>query len=302
MHVNIVNTMSTQDVLREIAPLSEKDCFYVIERLKSEFNFPIHVHPEYELNFIENAKGAQRIVGDSIEKIDDLELVLITGENLEHAWINHHCQSASIREITVQFHPNLFKDNLINKNQFRSIKEMFEKAQKGVSFPREAIEKIRPLLMSLTLEKHGFYSVIKLMTILHELSLHFNARILSSSSFAGKVETFDSRRVKKVSEYIEKHFQEKITLTVIASLVNMSDISFSRFIKLRTGKCFSDYVIDIRIGHAIRMLVDSTHSIAEIAFLCGFNNLSNFNRIFKKRKNQTPKEFREQYRKKKVIV
>jgi AraC-like DNA-binding protein len=294
--------MNTQNILREITPLQEEDCFYVVERFRSEFTFPVHTHPEYELNFIEKAKGAQRIVGDSIEEIDDLELVLITSENLEHVWVNHNHKLTLIREITIQFHPSLFDGNLIRKNQFKSIKEMFEKARKGLLFPRKTIEKVEPMLSSLIFEKTGFYSVLKLMSILHELSKSEDSRILASSSFVGKEDSFDSRRVKTVHEYIEQHYKEKIKISDVAVLVYMTEGTFSHFIKRRTGKSFTDYVLDVRLGYAIRLLVDSTHPVAEIADLCGFNNLSNFNRIFKKKKLLTPKDFRNQYKKTKMIL
>lgn len=103
--------------------------------------------------------------------------------------------------------------------------------------------------------------------------------------------SFDSRRVQKVQEYINAHYQEEIRLNQLADMVGMTPVSFSRFFKLRTGKNLSDYIIDIRLGFAARLLVDSTMSIAEICYECGFNNLSNFNRIFKKRKNVRPKSF-----------
>lgn len=110
------------------------------------------------------------------------------------------------------------------------------------------------------------------------------ARTLSSSSFA-KIEVHsDSRRVQKVQDYIGKHYQEEIRLGLLADMVGMTEVSFSRFFKLRTGKNLSDYIIDLRLGHATRLLVDSTMAIAEICYECGFNNLSNFNRIFKKRR------------------
>jgi AraC-like DNA-binding protein len=294
--------MNTQNILREITPLSEKDCFYVVERFRSEFNFPVHTHPEYELNFIEKAKGAQRIVGDSIEEIDDLELVLITSENLEHVWVNHNHKLTMIREITIQFHPSLFNENFIHKNQFKSIREMFEKARKGLLFSRKTIEKVEPLLSSLLFEKNSFYSVLKVMSILHELSKSDDSRILASSSFVGKEDTFESRRVKTIHEYIEQHYNEKIKISDVAALVYMTEGSFSHFIKRRTGKSFTDYVLDIRMGRAVRLLVDSTCPVAEIADLCGFNNLSNFNRIFKKKKLLTPKNFRDQYKKTKMIL
>lgn len=98
--------------------------------------------------------------------------------------------------------------------------------------------------------------------------------MLSSSSFA-KIETFsDSRRVQKVQKYISTHYQEEIRLASLADMVGMTPVSFSRFFRLRTGKTLSDYIIDIRLGFATRMLVDSTRTIAEVCYDCGFNNLS----------------------------
>ena len=294
--------LSTQ-IIREITPLSDKDCFYIAERYKTEFTYPIHNHSEFELNFTEKAAGVRRIVGDSSEVIGDYDLVLITGKDLEHVWEQNECRSKEIREITIQFSSDLFFKSFINKNQFDSIRRMLDKAQKGLCFPMSAILKIYPLLDTLASEKQGFYAVIKFMTILYELSLfEEEARTLSSSSFAKIDIHSDSRRVQKVQEYINTHYQEEIRLGQLADMVGMTDVSFSRFFKLRTGKNLSDYIIDIRLGFASRLLVDSTMSIAEICYECGFNNLSNFNRIFKKKKSCSPKEFRENYRKKKKLI
>lgn len=291
------------DLFKEVSPLSSKDCFIVIERLKNTFNFPIHVHPECELNFIEHAKGAQRIVGDSVETIGEEELVLITNPRLEHAWVDHECKSHAIHEITLQFHTSSIPGELLEKNQFQSIKLLFEKAQKGVAFGSQTIKKIRPLLKSITCETDGFYSVLKLLTILHELSLAEDARELASRSFIQLENKADEDpRINKVVEYLNKNYQNQVRLFDVASLVNMSEPSFCRFIKQRTSKSFVDFLTDIRIGFAIRMLIDSTHPVAEIGYTCGFNNLSNFNRVFKKKKGMPPSEFRENYRKKKVIV
>lgn len=298
-----MNSLSASPVMREITPLSDKDCFYIAERYKTEFTYPIHNHAEYELNFVEKATGVRRIVGDSAEVIGDYDLVLITGEELEHGWEQYECHSPEIREITIQFSRDLFFESFINKNQFDSIRRMLERAQKGLSFPMTAILRVYPMLDTLASEKAGFYAVIKFLTILHELSMFGEeARALSSSSFAKIGVHSDSRRVQKVQEYINGHYQEEIRLGLLADMVGMTPVSFSRFFKLRTGKNLSDYIIDLRLGFASRMLVDSTMSIAEICYECGFNNLSNFNRIFKKKKNCSPKEFRENYRKKRVVI
>ena len=237
-----------------------------------------------------------------MEIIGNYDLTLITGEGLEHVWEQYHCKSDNIREITLQFSPNLFADSFIQKNQFDSIRRMFEKAKKGISFPMEAIMKVYPLLDTLSSEVEGFYAVIKFLSILYELSLFDNIHPLASSSFANTDDSADSRRVLKIYEYINLHYKENIRLKDLADLVGMTPSSLSRFFKFRAGKTVSEYIIDIRLGCASRLLVDTTNSITEICYDCGFNNLSNFNRIFKKKKGCTPKEFRENFRKTKVII
>lgn len=295
--------MITTELFKEVSPLSDKDCFIVMERLKSTFNFPIHIHPECEINFIEHARGAQRIVGDSVETIGDEDLVLITNPKLEHAWMNHECKSQNIHEITLQFHASSIPSDLLEKNQFQSIKRLLEKAQKGVVFGSESIGKVRPLLRTITCETDGFYSVLKLLMILHELSLAEDMRTLASHSFISLNKPLEEDpRINKVMEYLRQNYQQQVRLSDIAALINMSEPSFCRFIKQRTSKSFVDFLTDIRLGYAIRLLIDSTQSVAEIGYACGFNNLSNFNRIFKKKKGMPPTEFRENYRKKKVIV
>lgn len=292
---------NNENFIREITPLSDKDCFYIADRHKAGFTYPMHSHNEFELNFVEHAPGVRRIVGDSSEVIGDYDLVLIANPDLEHVWEQHNCTSQNIREITIQFVPT-FINGLIDKNQFSSIHKMLEKAQNGICFPIDAIMKTYSLIDKLP-EMKGFYAVVNFLTLLYELSLFTEqARTLSSSSFARIEVHSDSRRVQKVQNYINKHYREEIRLEQLANMVGMTEVSFSRFFKLRTGKNLSDYIIDLRLGHATRLLVDSTMNIAEICYECGFNNLSNFNRIFKKKKNCSPKEFRDNYRKKRTVI
>jgi AraC-like DNA-binding protein len=164
--------------------------------------------------------------------------------------------------------------------------------------------KVYKLLDDLSNESDGFYQMMRTMSILYELSLSPEARELSNSSFAQNSPsaiTSDSRRVARVEEYIAKHHTENIRLVDLADIAGMTPAAFSRFFKLRTGSTLSNYIIDIRLGIAARMLVDSTKTIAEICYESGFNNLSNFNRIFRKNKGMTPKEFRDYYYKKRII-
>ena len=284
----------SRSILKESPPLTKADCFSIYARFKTEFNFPVHYHEEYELNFIENASGVRRVVGSSIEEIDSLELVLV-GPNIPHAWFTYKCKSESIFEITIQFHRDLFNETFLKRNQLNFIRNLFERSLKGVSFSRRTIERVTPRLKALA-EKEGFESVLDLMAVLHELSLSPDSRTLSDDiTYNTELIYNDSERVEKVVAFINENFSRTIRLAEAAELVEMAETAFSRFFKAKTGITFVDYLNDIRIGHASRLLIDTTSPIAEIAQECGFTSLTNFNRIFKKRKGLVPKDFREKH-------
>ncbi|MGN0230309.1 MAG: AraC family transcriptional regulator [Muribaculaceae bacterium] len=288
-------------IITEITPLQAEDCFYLIDRYKACFNYPIHKHEEVELNFVQNCKNARRVVGDSMEVLNDCDLALIGG-GLEHVWEQCDCQSPRIREITIQFAPDLLGETFLGKNQLSSIRKLLDRAKRGVAFEMTTIMKVYGMLDDITHTQPGFYRVIKLLSILYELSKAEDCHELSSTSFAHSRTSSDSRRVQKVEDYIDRNYGSDIRLQDLADIVGMSPTAFSRFFKLRTGKTISEYIIDIRLGVAARKLVDSTMSIAEICYDCGFNNVSNFNRIFKRKKGCSPKNFREDYRKSKIVV
>lgn len=280
-------------IIREITPLTESDCFTFFKRVKSQFDFPLHTHEEFELNFIMNAKGAKRMVGDHSEIISNLELVLV-GSNLPHAWFTHQCQSKEITEVTIQFHRDLFDEKFLRRNQLSFVRTLLERSAKGIVFSAETAEILKPRFLNLH-QKSGFDSVLELMSILHDLSISRNMQTLSNTSFSHDSLSYNSRRIVKAFEYLQSNYDKNITLDEISKLVGMTEVSFSRFIKKSTGKTFIDSLNEIRIGHASRLLIDTTHTIAEISYQTGFNNLSYFNRIFKARNHATPKEFREHY-------
>jgi AraC-like DNA-binding protein len=237
-------------------------------------------------------------VGDNVEVIGDYDLVLVSSKELEHVLEQHECKSPKIREITIQFSPDIFEQNFTNKQQFDSIRKMLVKGQKGIAFPMSAIMKVYPLLDSLSMEQDSFYAVMKFFTILYELSKCKEAKTLSSSPFA-RIDTHsESRRVQNIQQYINENYKQDIRLPVLAQMAGMSAVAFSRFFKARTGTSLSDYIIDVRLGHASQMLIQTGTPVADICFECGFNNLSNFNRIFKKKKGCSPQEYRKQLKKK----
>ena len=294
--------MDERRILHEITPLMGKDVLYIADRRKKEFTYPIHNHEAFELNYVEHATGVRRIVGDSSEVIGEYDLVLITSPDLEHVWEQHECQSEEIREITVQFDFPMGEDSFFGKTPFLPMRKMLNEARKGLCFPVSAIMRVYDKLDTLSSIKEGFYAVMQFLTILYELSKCNGARPLASSSFAKIAVEDDSRRILKVKNFISKNFMDEIRLGQLSDIAGMSPSAFSRFFKLHTGRNLTDYIIDMRLGAASRMLVDTSRSISEICFSCGFNNLSNFNRIFKKKKGCSPSEFRENYHKTRIIV
>lgn len=282
-----------KEIIREITPLTQNDCFTLFSRKKTGFTFPLHTHEELELNLILNAAGTQRIIGDHVGEIGDTELALV-GPNLPHGWFTHHCNSMDIHEVTIQFNKDLLGQGLLQKNQLFHIKKMFEDSRQGLLFSKETVDSVAPRILDL--DKHvGFNSVLELFSILHDLSMARNTRKLSNVSFTKQNYAYSSRRLERVFEFMQREFANKVSLSDAAKVANMSDEAFSRFIKVHTGYTFTDNITEIRLGHVSRMLIDTTHSVGEIAYKCGFNNMANFNRIFKERKGCTPKEFKKKY-------
>lgn len=284
--------MIPTDFHREITPLAPEDSFLVFDRIKDDFDFPIHFHPEYELNFILNGKGVRRVVGDSMEEIGDIELVLV-GPNLQHGWELHNCRNKNIHEITIQFHNDLFDEKLLARRIMKPIKDMFDRSSHGILFSEKITDEVKGKILKLSkIDSIDYF--LELISILQDLATSRNQRLLSSYTFNNK--NFEnSDKIRVIYEYIQENYQNKISLDEISQLVNMSPVSFNRFIKKRTGKTFIEYVNDTRIGYAARWLIEKDLSIAEVAFKCGFNNIANFNRVFKKSKNCTPSEYREEF-------
>ncbi len=282
-------TKESLTVHREITPLNQGDCLMIFDRPKKKFDFPLHFHPEYELNLIKGAKGARRIVGDHVGVISDFELVL-TGSNLFHTWEQGSCTSSAIHEVTIQFHHDLFEENLLNRNIMKPLRNLLNRASGGVLFSEETTQNLLVRILNLS-KKNGVDSYIELLSLLYDLSNTRNQQTLSLSQ-QKEGDFYNSKKIKAVYEFIQTHYQRKIKLEEIAEAMNMTSISFSRLMKKRTGKTFVEFLNDYRIGCATRMLIESNENIAEIAYLCGFSNLANFNRIFKKQKNYTPSQFK----------
>ncbi|QLE01816.1 helix-turn-helix transcriptional regulator [Galbibacter sp. BG1] len=285
--------MSTlKNIHCEITPLSKQDCFLIFNEVKSKFNCPVHYHSDYELKFIRNGKGIKRIIGSNIENIDDIELVLI-GPHLLHGWETCEKQHKNIYELTIQFQEDLFTEELLCRNIMNNIRKLLYKSIYGVSFSKETAIAIADEIQA-AIKLEGMDYFLKMISILQILASSKNQRILSSLINL-KAEYKGVEDIQKVYDYIHKNFARKITLDEMASLINMSHVSFNRFMKKHTGKTLIDYLNEVRIGQASQMLIEKDYTVSEIAYLCGYNSIANFNRVFKKIKQYTPTNYREEF-------
>jgi len=182
---------------------------------------------------------------------------------------------------------------LMGKRLFAPIKEMLERSSRGLDFSEDTKQRVQGRILALS-QSHGFNTALDFFSILYDLATSQGQRTLASSTYdtSSVIKETKSRRIAKVCDYIEENYKNEIKLSSVAELIGMSESAFSHFFKKRTNRSFVSYLNDVRIGHATRMLFETTHSVAEIAFLSGFNNISNFNRIFRKSKGQTPSEYR----------
>ena len=283
-----------ENIHREITPLKNNDCFLIFDRKRKVFNFPIHFHPEYELNYIHNAKGGRRIIGDHISEIGKKELVL-TGPNLFHGWENYkNSGKTEFHEITIQFPNDIFGESLLDRNLLKVIKTLLQNANRGVLFSKETTAQVEKKIHKLS-KTNGFDSFLQFQSLLYDLAISRDQTFLTNMSFQNQNNFYNSEHIEKIYRFLKENYHRKIRVEEVAALVNMSVISLGRLTKQRTGKSFMEFLIEVRLGAATRSLIETNNSISEICYDCGFNNISNFNRIFKKFQNCTPSEFRSSF-------
>lgn len=273
---------------KEITPLSDNDLFIVLNHPSAMFDYPVHHHSDYEINLVMDTYG-KRIVGDSEEAFSELDLVMI-GPNIPHAWQGEVVEGNHV--ITIQFSEKILHYPIMEKRLFQQIRELLYESQRGICFSEATQREIRDRVLHLTSQR-GFQTVIDFFQILHLLSVS-EKRFLMENLYDTQsiVRISKSRRIARVCDYIDKNFDQPILLRDVAASVNMSESAFSHFFKRKTRITFIDYLINLRIARACQLLSETTHSVAEICFQCGFNNLSNFIRIFKKKKGTTPRDYR----------
>ncbi len=287
---------STMKVYQEITPISNADVFILIDSVNKGFDYPIHNHPEYELNLVLGSSG-QRIVGDSTERYVNNDLVLI-GPYLFHKWDDEDKDDQDqtpCRVVTLQFDMHLFEGPLLVKEPFSGIKRMLTHASRGIQFTDETFAEARDMMLRLT-QTSGINSILLFLKLLDMLASSPSFQHLVSVGFDQSVQQTSSKRLHAAYQYIIRHFKNvELRMSDVSDHINLSDSAFSHFFKKETHRSFSTFLIDMRLGHACHLLLDTDDLIAHISYECGFNNLTNFNRLFKKKYLRSPSAWRKMY-------
>jgi AraC-like DNA-binding protein len=260
-----------------------------------------HFHPEYELLWIVKSQGS-RFVGDSINHFQAGDLVLL-GPNIPHCWVDDSppCDDNGDDEppewILVQFSKNCFGSGFLDLSEAALIRKLLERSHRGLHITGQAATQVADLLKTLV-EQRRFPRLITLMQILHLLSQSDEINELTSQNYRldSDIKERDSKRIEKAHRYIHENIDKQISQADVASIIGLTPEAFSRFFKKATGLTFVNFVNVVRISKACSLLNQNEADISDIAYRCGYQNISNFNRQFLKRKNMTPGQYREMHR------
>ena len=251
-----------------------------------------HFHPEFELVVILQSSGT-RFIGDSIAKFQKGEVVLL-GKNLPHMWLNDKAyflgdKSLHAEAIAIHFKREFLGKEFFEIPEMKTISNLFNKAERGIMFLElkdSLINKIKSLV-----ECKSDIRIIKIIEVLNDLAKHKKHQLLSSSSFASSFHKNENRRLDKIYEYVFENFNDNIHASDVANIAGMNRSAFSRFFKKVHRKPFTKYLNEIRVGYACKLLLENKESITAIAYLSGFNNISNFNRQFRNIHGKSPSAY-----------
>ncbi|MXV16782.1 AraC family transcriptional regulator [Hufsiella ginkgonis] len=277
--------------------IPESKLFVVKKTIAPFFDRTFHFHPEYQLFLVLKGHGS-RFVGDNIKSFAKGDMVL-TGPNLPHVWRSdaEHTgggQAAGTEGIVIYFNEDFLSESVLGKEEMDGIRHLFQKASRGLEIAGKTNRVVAKMMEEL-LQSKGAKSIIKLLTILDTLACSSDCHPITHTRYVTISKQAETDRMNGVYEYVLKNFREKIDLAAVAALCNMTPTSFSRYFKSRVNKSFSDFLQEMRIDHACKLLHGEKTPINRVAYDCGYQTLSNFNKQFKKTMGQTPQQYKSEY-------
>ena len=256
-----------------------------------------HYHPEVELTFIRKGTG-MRLVGDSMEQFKDGDLVLL-GSNVPHLWRSDAVYFSNepgvhVEAVAIHFKKDFWGRDFLELPEMKQVKELLEKAKRGIRLTGRTKQVIAPK-MEAALKAGDSARIVLLIDMLVIIAASKDHKFLSSGGFLKSYSLANTDKINVIYDYTFNNFQKELSIKEIASVANLSPHSFCRYFKTRTLKTYWQFLLEVRIGYACRLLIEDKLTVARICYECGFNNLSNFNRHFKSITNKTPLQYVKQY-------
>lgn len=278
--------------------IPEGKAFVIKELIAPYFDVNWHFHSEYQLFTVLKGRGT-RFIGDHMQNFREGDMVL-TGPNLPHLWKNdkaYHDPANGLvtHGIVIYFPDNFLNNSIFQLEEFEGIAQMLQKSVRGIEVIGNTNLIIREMMVEM-LEMQGAKSLIHLLKILNLMVDSLDCRMIADSAYINTNRESEKDRMGQVYEYVMQNFQGKVSLEEAAQLSNLSVSAFSRFFKSRVNKSFSDFLTNVRISHACKLLNETDLNISEISYECGFFTLSNFNKLFRERIKKTPMEYRKQFK------
>lgn len=268
--------------------------FIVFQETGKYFPCPWHYHPEFEFVLVTKSTG-RRMVGDHIGYFEEDDLVFM-GSMLPHVWVNDAIYSTGHTDeladaIVVHFGEDFLGESFLSIPEMAEFRKVLRLSKRGMAITGNTRDKINSLLKQMP-QLNGLQRLSTLLSIFDIMCTTTEYTLLASPKFVQNFQYESSDRFRKVTEYIMQNFNEDISLPEIASVASMGVTAFCNFFKEQFRVTFVEYLNIVRIGHACKLLAENERKVVEIAYECGFNNLANFNRQFKKIKEMTPTCYR----------
>jgi AraC-like DNA-binding protein len=273
--------------------------FSVRQDLHPYVNNLWHYHPEVELVHIRKGSGTV-FIGDHIKRFDVGDMILV-GAHLPHYWRYDDAYFLpetvlSADAAVIHFAENFWGEHFINLPENKPIKILLEKAKRGIHIPGTAAQTVAALIENM-LAAEGTRRIVILLDILSAIAGCNKLAFLSSIGFRHDFNDQENERINAIYEYSLANFRRKIQLSEIADVARISENSFCRYFKSRTRKTYSQFLIEIRVGDACKLLIEDRLSIKQICFECGFNNLVGFHKYFKLITGKSPLSYQREYKK-----
>jgi AraC-like DNA-binding protein len=277
--------------------IPEGKAFVIRELIAPCFDVNWHFHSEYQLFTVLKGRGT-RFIGDHMQAFKEGDMVF-TGPNLPHLWRsdNSYFDSKNGLEthgIVIYFPDDFLGNSVFAMDEFAEIAQVLQKSDRGIEITGKTNQAIRLMMQELIAMKGG-QSIIQLLQILNRMVDSADCLPITQAGYINLNKESETDRMGQVYEFVMKNFKEKITLEEVSEIANLSVSAFSRYFKTRVNKSFSDFLSEVRISHACKLLHEEEMNISEISFECGFFTLSNFNKQFKERTGKTPLAYKKDY-------